>query len=79
MRGVAAVLIAAFFALAGCSSEAAEARYVRKAKALLERQDYAGALAEFQNATQEKPLDAEPYYQIGLIYLRLENAALAAA
>jgi tetratricopeptide (TPR) repeat protein len=78
-RGTAAILMAAVFAIAGCSREAAEARHIRKANALLEHQDYAGALAEFKSAAREKPLDAEPYYRIGLIYLKLDNPALAAA
>src|SRR5947209_1279444 len=74
-----AVAVLAALTLAGCSREATEARHLKRARSFLETQDYARALIEFKNAAAAKPLDDLPYYQIGLIYLKLENPALAAS
>jgi tetratricopeptide (TPR) repeat protein len=78
-RSALAIILAGFLGLAGCSREAAEARYLAKGRVFFQKRDYARALLEFKNATQQIPLDAEPYYQIGLTYVRLKNPALAAA
>jgi len=41
---------------------------MRNAKSALERKDYRRALIEFEIASQNMPKDAEPVYQMGLIY-----------
>jgi Tfp pilus assembly protein PilF len=66
-------LLAAVTALAvsiGCntSPQAKEAAALQRGKSLLARKDYARALLQFKTAAQAKPSDAEPYYQMGLVY-----------
>ena len=64
--------------LAGCSRPAdKEARFLKRGKAALENKDYARAQLEFNSAIQVMPKDAEPYYQLALVYLArpdLQNA-----
>jgi tetratricopeptide (TPR) repeat protein len=54
-------------------------RYLQKGSDYLTRQDYARAILEFKNAADAKPLDAEPYYRLGLTYARMNDPMLAAA
>jgi tetratricopeptide (TPR) repeat protein len=77
---VAGVLIAALV-LIGCSAspQAKAAKSLKRGEVLLEKKDFPRALLEFKNASQAKPNDAEPYYQMGLAYLGLSNVPAAAA
>lgn len=63
--------------LVGCSRspEAKEASYLEKGKLWLAAHDYTRALVEFKNASGVRPQDAEPYYQIGLVYLQTKMRA----
>jgi tetratricopeptide (TPR) repeat protein len=66
----------------GCrtSPEAKEAKFLNRGRALLAKKDYQRALLEFRNASTAVPNDAEPYYQMGLVYLEnrdFTNAARA--
>lgn len=68
--------------LFGCrtSPEAKEVKFLKRGQALLAKKDYQRALLEFRNAASAAPYDAEPYYQMGLVYLEdrdLTNAARA--
>ena len=51
------------------SPQAKEARALGRAKKELAQKDYSRAFLELKNAVQAMPKDAEPYYQIGLVYL----------
>jgi len=64
--------------LAGCSAESKEARYLRKGKKEFEKKDYLAAILHFKNAVSAKPLNAEPYYQLGLSYLAVGDFSAAA-
>ena len=57
--------------LTGCKSGSAEVRYLDRGKDLLAKKEYARAILEFKNATRLQPKDAEPYYQVGLVYLAM--------
>ena len=61
------------------SPQAKETKYLRRGQALLEKKDYSRALLEFKNALSAVPRDAEPYYQIGLVYLASGNLRYAIA
>ena len=65
---------------AGCSRSprALEARALHTGKAYLAKQDYARAVLEFNNAAKAMPLDAEPYFQLGLAYVASGDAISAA-
>ena len=67
--------------LVGCarSPQAREARSLKRGQAFLEKKDYARATLEFQNAAKFMPRDAEPRYQLGLVYLQAGNVAAAIA
>jgi tetratricopeptide (TPR) repeat protein len=67
-------------ALGGCSQsrEAKEARYLEKGTKEFQRKNYPTAIIHFKNAIAAKPLDAEPYYQLGLCYLALNDFNTAA-
>lgn len=57
--------------VAGCSRspQEKEAKFLKRGEALLAKKDYARAALEFKNAAAAMPKDAEPMYQIGLVYL----------
>jgi tetratricopeptide (TPR) repeat protein len=69
--------IAALFmaGLAGChvSPQAKEAKFLKRAEALVAKKDYSRAVLELQNAAKAVPKDAEPYYRIGLVDLKTQN------
>jgi tetratricopeptide (TPR) repeat protein len=53
------------------------AKHLKRGAALLAVKDYPRAALEFKNAARVMPKDAEPYYQLGLVYLAtgdLQNA-----
>jgi len=66
-------------AIPGCSlsSKAKEARYLKRAEALLAKKDYARALLELRNAVSAAPKDAEPYYRMGMVCLGPRQMILA--
>lgn len=70
------------FISSGCSRspEAREARYLESGKRQFEKKDYARAAIQFINAAKAMPKDAEPHYQLALVYLeqrQYERAALS--
>lgn len=75
---ILAIVLAGVF-IGGCSRREAEARYLRRGSEYLSRQDYARAILEFKNAADAAPLDAEPYYKLGLTYTQMHDPMLAAA
>lgn len=74
------VLLITLLASAGCntSPEASEARFLKRGDALVAKKDYARAILEFRNASNAGPLDAEPYYRMGLAYIELRDSTNAA-
>src|SRR5450759_729952 len=62
-------------AFAGCSRRPAdkEAQFLKRGKTLVERKDYPRAAIEFYNAVQVMPKDAEPYYQLGRVYIAQQD------
>lgn len=73
--------VVAILALTACdrSPEAKETRYLQKGKKEFEKRNYAVAVLHFKNASEAKPWDAEPYYQLGLAYLAENDFKSAAA
>ena len=61
--------------VASCSRspEAREARYLEKGKKEFQKKNYPVAILHFKNAVTAQPLDAEPYYQLGISYLALND------
>ena len=78
---VVGLAVAVLFAGA-CSRTPEEkyARFVAAGKKKMESHDYSLAALEFLNASQVRPRDAEPYYQLALAYLnsaRVKEAVMA--
>ncbi|MFB3828572.1 MAG: tetratricopeptide repeat protein [Bryobacteraceae bacterium] len=73
------VLATAAFQLGCGTPQQKQARHLATGKRLLERKDYARAVLEFKNAVQLAPKEAEPYYQLGIAYLRAGDFRNAAA
>jgi tetratricopeptide (TPR) repeat protein len=65
-------------AVAGCSRKRTEADFLESGKKLFEKKDYPRALLEFRNASNLKPADPEPFYQVGVTYLKLGQYGEAA-
>jgi len=61
--------------LAGCqvSPQAKEAAFLKRAESRVAKKDYASAVLELKNAAAAMPKDAEPYYRVGLVYLKTED------
>jgi len=72
---LAAILTLAILMLSGCnlSPDAKEASFLEKGKKEFEKKNYAVAILHFKNASEAKPWDAEPHYQLGLSYLGLND------
>ena len=71
------VLLTSLF-LIGCdwsSPEAKKARHLERAKSYVEKGQYQEALIEYQNVAQADPKDANAYYQLALIHLKLGGVA----
>jgi tetratricopeptide (TPR) repeat protein len=62
--------------LAGCakSPEARAEKFMEQGRRHFAERDYSRALIDFRNAAQVKPKDAEPYYQMALVHLAMNNA-----
>jgi tetratricopeptide (TPR) repeat protein len=59
------------------SRQQQEARHLERGKRYLADQDYVSAIAEFKDAAQAMPSDAEPYYQQAMVHLAEGNFRLA--
>jgi tetratricopeptide (TPR) repeat protein len=69
-----AVLCALSSACTG-SPKSREATYLHRGEDLLEKKDYSRALLELRNASAVMPRDAEPYYQMGIVYVAMGDIA----
>src|SRR5688500_2384069 len=80
MSRVRSILLVAIVALAwGCSEspQAKAVKYVEKGKAEYQKKNYEVAVLHFKNAVAAQPREAEPYYQLGLAYIALNDWHLA--
>jgi tetratricopeptide (TPR) repeat protein len=60
----------AVLVLSACASpQAREAKYLETGKKEFEKKNYGVAILHFKNAAAAQPMDAEPYYQLGLANL----------
>ena len=75
------LLAAGLTMLCGCSRspQQREAKFLESGKKLLQKRDYARAALQFRRAVQIMPMDAEPYYQLGLAQEAAGRLDLAAA
>ena len=80
-RVLSAILTLATLMLSACdlSPEAKEARFLEKGRREFQKNNFAVAILHFKNASEAKPWDAEPYYQLGLSYLTGNDIKSAAA
>ena len=71
-RFFAILSVAALLFLAACARtpEGREADHLQKGKNYVEKKEYRKAVIEFKIASQNMPKDAEPFYQMGMTYLR---------
>jgi tetratricopeptide (TPR) repeat protein len=66
---VSAALLGMCLTFSSCGSpEAREARYIESGKRQMENKDYARAAIQFFNASKVMPKDAEPHYQLALVF-----------
>jgi tetratricopeptide (TPR) repeat protein len=64
----------ALLQLDGCMKPEQKAeQFLARGRVMTGKGDYARALLEFQNAAKLSPSDAEPVYQLGMTYLRMQN------
>ena len=71
---VSAALLGGCFLLSSCRSpQAKEARYLESGKQEVAKKDYSRATIQFYNATKVMPEDAEPHYQLALVFLTLRQ------
>src|ERR1035438_2935014 len=75
------LLLIAALAVTGCrrTPEAKMAKFLAEGEKQLEKKDYPRAILQFRNASQAKPKEAEPYYQLGRAYLASGDLNRAAA
>ncbi|HEV2473537.1 MAG TPA: tetratricopeptide repeat protein, partial [Chthonomonadales bacterium] len=78
-RGICGMVVAAAMAC-GCSQspKAKEAKYLEKGKKEFQQKHYTVAVLHFKNAMEAQPQDAEPYYQLGLVYMAVSDPNTAA-
>src|SRR5437763_60294 len=55
------------------SPQAKEAKFLEKGRKEFEKKNYAIAVLHFKTAMAAQPMDAEPYYQLGLTYLAVND------
>jgi tetratricopeptide (TPR) repeat protein len=69
-RVIIVPLLLAATILAGCSRtpQEKETLFLARGKKYVQARDYPRALLEFSNAASAMPKDAEPFYQMGLVY-----------
>lgn len=74
-RSTIVISLLVVLGLAGCSQspEAKEAKYLEKGKKEFQKKNYPVAVLHFKNAMTAKPTDAEPYYQLGISYLAMND------
>jgi len=72
---------AAFLILCACtqSPQAKEAQYLAKGRKEFARGNYGVAVLHFKNALSAQPRDAEPYFQLGLVYQATNDLDRAAS
>ena len=76
----AAVPATALALLAGCATgtpESREALHLQKGREYRDKKDFRKAVVEFKVASQNKPKDPEPLYELGMTYLRAGSAKQA--
>jgi tetratricopeptide (TPR) repeat protein len=79
-RSIALVLsIGVACVLVSCSRNPLkkEAAFLETGKKHIEARDFDRAIIDFRNAAQATPKDAEPHYQLGLVYLQTGDAQAA--
>src|SRR5262249_40065044 len=59
------------------SPEANEARFLARGKEQLAKRNYEKAILEFKNASSIMPKDAEPFYELALVYAAVKDRASA--
>jgi cytochrome c-type biogenesis protein CcmH/NrfG len=71
----------AILMLSACtqSPQAKEAKFLDKGKKEFEKKNYQVAIIHFKNAAAAMPRDAEPYYQLGLANLAVNDMNTAAS
>src|ERR1017187_5470588 len=71
----------AILALSACtqSPQAKEAKYLEKGRKEFEKKNYAVAVLHLKNAMVAQPRDAEPYYQLGMTQMAVNDVNSAAA
>ena len=67
------LFVSIFLILFACGEDAA----IKRGKELLRSGDTAAAIRQFESVLKQKPSDAEAYYQLGLVYERLNNTPQA--
>jgi tetratricopeptide (TPR) repeat protein len=81
MRNIAcrvAATVGLVAVLASCGSpQQREARHLQRGKSYFASHDYLNALAEFRDAAQAMPTDAEPYYRQALVHIAAGDYRLA--
>jgi len=78
-RGLAAAALLAVLAACSRSPEQKEARFLAAGKAMLAKHELPRAILELRNAAQAMPKDAEPFYQLALVYLEMRDSTHAIA
>src|SRR5690348_5291099 len=79
VRVPAAAVIAAMILLNACarSPREREAKYLERGKKEFAAREYKKAVVDFKVASQNMPKDAEPVYQLGMVYLTVGAARQA--
>jgi len=75
--GVSIALALVLFAGCGLTPEAKEARLLDAGKKDLANKNYARAIVQFQGAARVQRRDAEPYYELGLVYIGMGDYLMA--
>ena len=73
--GVAMLMLSA----CAVSPQAKEAKYLKLGQKEFEKKNYGVAILDFKNAAAAQPMDAEPYYQLGLANLAANDVNTAAS
>ncbi len=79
-RSIALVLSTGLLCLlVSCSRDPVkkEATFLQTGRKHVEAKDFERAIIDFRNAAQAMPKDAEPHYQLGLVYLQTGDAQAA--
>src|SRR5690348_7883549 len=66
LKGYAAILLIIVLSACGGSADVRRDQFMAKGRDFLNKKEYPRAILEFKNASQAKPRDPEPYYQMGM-------------